>query len=187
MKSLDLTGSSSQVQPIDSRSSESFSMLESPLLSEKSSLEVPFIPSPSKSSTISTPHPSHISVSEFDASSDQSSGSQGSSAVHTLFTISPKVLLETDESGYGGGPCSAGASAVLDFMAEVCADIMTEQIKAVQALESILEMLPLYVDPECVVVFQGLCLSRVMRLFIFRLQKMLLMFSTITRMRGMWM
>ncbi|CAA0393295.1 unnamed protein product [Arabidopsis thaliana] len=162
MKSLDLTGSSSQVQPIDSRSSESFSMLESPLLSEKSSLEVPFIPSPSKSSTISTPHPSHISVSEFDASSDQSSGSQGSSAVHTLFTISPKVLLETDESGYGGGPCSAGASAVLDFMAEVCADIMTEQTKAVQALESILEMLPLYVDPECVVVFQGLCLSRVM-------------------------
>ncbi|EFH49086.1 hypothetical protein ARALYDRAFT_490292 [Arabidopsis lyrata subsp. lyrata] len=174
-KSLDLTGSSSQVQPIDSQSSESFSMLESPLLSEKSSLEVPFIPSPSpavswlgsnyiesKSSTISTPHPSHISVSEFDASSDQSSGSQGSSAAHTLFKISPKVLLETDESGYGGGPCSAGASAVLDFMAEVCADIMTDQIKAVQALESILEMLPLYVDPECVLVFQGLCLSRVM-------------------------
>ncbi|XP_019085122.1 PREDICTED: BEACH domain-containing protein A2-like [Camelina sativa] len=172
MQSLHCKGSSSEVQPTESHTSESFSMLESPLFSEKSSLDVPFTPSPSpavsslssnynefKSSTSSSPLPSHISVSEFAASSDHTSGS---SAAHTIFTISPKILLETDESGYGGGSCSAGASAVLDFMAEVCADLMSEQIKAVQALESILEMIPLYVNPECVLVFQGLCLSRVM-------------------------
>ncbi|XP_013629649.1 PREDICTED: BEACH domain-containing protein lvsA-like [Brassica oleracea var. oleracea] len=145
----------SHIQPTDSQSSESFSMLESPVVSEKSSRKGPFTSSPS-------PLPSHISVSEFDASSDHKSGSQGLSAAHTLFKISPKLLLETDEAGYGGGPCSAGASAVLDFMAEICADLMTEQMKAVQTLESILEMIPLYVDPECVLVFQGLCLSRVM-------------------------
>ncbi|CAA7049665.1 unnamed protein product, partial [Microthlaspi erraticum] len=168
MEFQDLKGSSSQVQLTYSQSSESLSMLESPPLSEKSSLKGPFSSSPSpasnesKSSTIATPLPSHISVSEFDASSDQKTGSQALSAAHTLFTISPKLLLETDESGYGGGPCSAGASAVLDFIAEICADLMTEQIKAVQTLESILEMIPLYVDPECVLVFQGLCLSRVM-------------------------
>ncbi|KAL0845732.1 hypothetical protein Bca101_018978 [Brassica carinata] len=151
----DLKGKSSHIQPTDSQSSESFSMLESPHVSEKSSLKGPFTSSPS-------PLPSHISVSEFDASSDHMSVSQNSSAAHTLFKISPKLLLETDETGYGGGPCSAGASAVLDFMAEICADLMTEQMKAVQTLESILEMIPLYVDPECVLVFQGLCLSRVM-------------------------
>ncbi|KAF8059328.1 hypothetical protein N665_1232s0008 [Sinapis alba] len=151
----DLKGKSSQIQPTDSQSSESFSMLESPHVSEKSSLKGPFTSSPS-------PLPSHISISEFDASSDHKSVSQNSSAAHTLFKISPKLLLETDESGYGGGPCSAGASAVLDFMAEICADLMTEQMKAVQTLESILEMIPLYVDPECVLVFQGLCLGRVM-------------------------
>ncbi|XP_019084363.1 PREDICTED: LOW QUALITY PROTEIN: BEACH domain-containing protein A2-like [Camelina sativa] len=175
MESLDRKGSSSEVQPTEPHTSESFSILESPFFSRKSSLDVPFTPSPSqavsslssnynefKSSTSSSPLPSHISVSEFAASSDHMSGSQGSSAAQTMFTISPKILLETDESGYGGGTCSAGASAMLDFMAEVCADLMTEQIKAVQALESILEMIPLYVDPECVLVFQGLCLSRVM-------------------------
>ncbi|EOA19773.1 hypothetical protein CARUB_v10000019mg [Capsella rubella] len=169
MEFLHLKGSSSEVQPTDSQSSESFSMFESPLLSEKSSLDVSFTPSPSPAvswlgsnyneSKSSTPLPSRILVSEFDASIDHTSGSP---AAHTIFTISPKVLLETDESGYGGGPCSAGASAMLDFMAEVCADLMTEQIKAVQALENILEMVPLYVNPESVLVCQGLCLSRVM-------------------------
>ncbi|CAH2071926.1 unnamed protein product [Thlaspi arvense] len=175
MEFRDLKGSSSQIQPTDSPSSEAFSMLESPILSEKSSPKGPLTSSSSpamslsssnfnesKISAVATPLRSHISFSESDASSDHKSGSQGSSAPHTLFTISPKLLLEADESGYGGGPCSAGASAVLDFMAEICADIMTEQIKAVQTLESILEMIPLYVDPECVIVFQGLCLSRVM-------------------------
>lgn len=67
-----------------------------------------------------------------------------------------------DDSGYGGGPCSAGATAVLDFMAEVLSDILTEQIKAAPVIESILENVPLYVETESMLVFQGLCLSRLM-------------------------
>ncbi|KAL1216555.1 Protein SPIRRIG [Cardamine amara subsp. amara] len=175
----DFKGNPIQVQATDSQSSASFPMIESPLLSEKSSLKVSFTPSPSpvvalaswlgsnynesRSSTIGSPSlESYVSVNEADASSERKSGSQGFSAVNAFFTVSPKLLLETDETGYGGGPCSAGASAVLDFMAEVLADLMTEQIKAVPVLESILEMVPFYVDPESVLVFQGLCLSRVM-------------------------
>ncbi|KAJ6337046.1 hypothetical protein OIU76_006835 [Salix suchowensis] len=67
-----------------------------------------------------------------------------------------------NDSGYGGGPCSAGATAVLDFMAEVLSDFITEQIKAAQVIEGILETIPLYIDAESVLVFQGLCLSRLM-------------------------
>ncbi|KAG2260444.1 hypothetical protein Bca52824_079738 [Brassica carinata] len=175
----DRKGNASQVQATDSQSSASFPMIESPLLSEKSGLKVSFTPSPSpvvalaswlgsnynesKSSTMGSPSlESYVSVNEVDASSERKSGSHRSSAVNAFFTVSPKLLLETDETGYGGGPCSAGASAVLDFMAEVLADLVTEQIKAVPVLESILEMVPFYVDPESVLVFQGLCLSRVM-------------------------
>ncbi|CAN8295817.1 unnamed protein product [Cochlearia groenlandica] len=174
-----LKGNTSQVQATDSQSSASFPMIESPLLSQKSSLKVSFTPSPSpvvalaswlgsnnnesKSSTTgSTSLESYVSVNEVDVSSERKSGSQGSSSVNAFFTVSPKLLLETDETGYGGGPCSSGASAVLDFMAEVLADSMTEQIKAVPILESILEMVPFYVDPESVIIFQGLCLGRIM-------------------------
>lgn len=144
----DFTGNPVQVQATDSQSSASFPMIESPLLSEKSSLKVSFTPSPSpvvalaswlgsnynesKSSTLGSPSlESYVSVNEVDASSERKSGSQGSSAANAFFTVSPKLLLETDETGYGGGPCSAGASAVLDFMAEALADLVTEQIKAV--------------------------------------------------------
>ncbi|CAN8311060.1 unnamed protein product [Cochlearia groenlandica] len=175
----DFKDNASQVQPTDSQSSASFPMTESPFLSEKSSLKFSFSSSQSpvaalaswlgsnysesKSSTVGFPSlESYVSVNEVDASSERKSGSQGFSSVNAFFAVSPKLLLETDETGYGGGPCSAGASAVLDFMAEVLAHLMTEQIKAVPVLENILEMVPFYVDPESVLVFQGLCLSRVM-------------------------
>ncbi|CDY32496.1 BnaA09g51000D [Brassica napus] len=152
----------SQVQATDSQSSASFPMIESPLLSEKSGLKVSFTPSPSPVVALASWLGSNYNESKIDASSERKSGSHGSSAVSAFFTVSPKLLLEIDETGYGGGPCSAGASAVLDFMAEVLADLVTEQVKAVPVLESILEMVPFYVDPESVLVFQGLCLSRVM-------------------------
>ncbi|CAL9749407.1 unnamed protein product [Musa acuminata subsp. burmannicoides] len=79
-----------------------------------------------------------------------------------FFLINPKLLLEIDNSGYGGGPCSAGAAATLDFIAEVLADVVSEQLKATQSVENILESVPLYVDVESTLVFQGLCLSRLM-------------------------
>ncbi|KAF6172754.1 hypothetical protein GIB67_000812 [Kingdonia uniflora] len=106
---------------------------------------------------------SSVSVNEFDSSQDLKSCSQGSSvASNTFFTVNPKLLLDMDDSGNGGGPCSAGATAVLDFMAEVLADIVTEQLKAVQVIEGILEIIPFYVDLDCALIFQGLCLSRLM-------------------------
>ncbi|XP_042484806.1 protein SPIRRIG-like isoform X1 [Macadamia integrifolia] len=164
----------------DSASSLSFNILDSPILSEKSTSKVPLTPSSApvialaswigstgnsegKSPVVATPSiGSSVSMGENDASQDLKSSSQGSSAANTFLSVNPKLLLEMDESGYGGGPCSAGATAVLDFMAKVLADIVTEQVKAAPVIESILETVPLYVDAETVLVFQGLCLSRLM-------------------------
>ncbi|XP_027161043.1 protein SPIRRIG [Coffea eugenioides] len=105
---------------------------------------------------------SSTSIIEIEPSSDLKSGSQGQFSANTLFALNPKLLLEVDDSGYGGGPCSAGATAVLDFMAEVLSDFVTEQIKSAPLIETILESVPIYVDAESVLVFQGLCLSRLM-------------------------
>ncbi|KAE8685031.1 WD repeat and FYVE domain-containing protein 3-like isoform X2 [Hibiscus syriacus] len=82
-------------------------------------------------------------------------------ATNTTVSVIPKILLEMDDSG-GGGPCSGGAAAMLDFIAEILADISTEQIKAAQFVENILEMVPLYVGAESMLVFQGLFLCRLM-------------------------
>ncbi|PPR99207.1 hypothetical protein GOBAR_AA21446 [Gossypium barbadense] len=88
--------------------------------------------------------------------------SQSSVALASPDSFIPKLLLEMDDSGYGGGPCSAGAAAMLDFIAEVLANLLTEQIKAAKFVESILEMVPLYVEAESMMVFPGLFLSRLM-------------------------
>ncbi|KAL2554423.1 Beige/BEACH domain [Forsythia ovata] len=169
------------IHPVDSQSSASFTMVESPILSERSNLRVPLTPSSSpvlaltswlgggsrnesKGQSASTPSiESSMSINEIDSSSDLiKSSSQGLYASNTLFTISPTLLLQVDDSGYGGGPCSAGATAILDFMAEVLSDFVTEQMKAAPMVETILESAPLYVDAESVLVFQGLCLTRMM-------------------------
>ena len=39
--------------------------------------------------------------------------SQGPSATNAYFGVSSKLLLDINDAGYGGGPCSAGATAVL--------------------------------------------------------------------------
>ncbi|KAL5712497.1 hypothetical protein ACHQM5_014664 [Ranunculus cassubicifolius] len=151
---------------------------ESPLMSEKSIPKVPLTPSASpvialtswlashseaRSQSLASPSMrSSVSFSEYDASQDSKSNSQGLSVANTFIALTPNVLLEIDDSSYGGGPCSGGATAVLDFMAEVFADLVTEQLKAAQVIESIMETVPLYVDNECALVFQGLCLSRLM-------------------------
>lgn len=168
------------LQLADSKSSASLNILDSPIISEKSNARIPLSPSSSpvialtswlggsyhnesKASLQATPSmESSVSASEFDPSPDLKSSSQGPSAANTFFAVTAKLLLEMDDSGYGGGPCSAGATAVLDFMAEVLSDFITEQMKAAQVIEGILEMVPLYVDVESVLVFQGLCLSRLM-------------------------
>ncbi|KAM7254050.1 hypothetical protein ACFE04_031732 [Oxalis oulophora] len=169
------------VQPTDSQSLTSV-MLDSPVLSEKSSSKAPLANSsspvvaltswlsannnesktPFAGSTLSMDS-SMSAGGDQEPSSDSKSNFQGpSSANNSFFTLSAKLLLELDNFGYGGGPCSAGATAVLDFVAEVLSDYMTEQMKAAQVVESVLEMVPLYVDAESMLVFQGLCLSRLM-------------------------
>ncbi|CAA2979330.1 SPIRRIG isoform X1 [Olea europaea subsp. europaea] len=177
----DVKSTQDNIHPADAQSSASFTMVESPILSERSNLRIPLTPSSSpvlaltswlggasrnesKGQSASTPSvESSTSMNEIDSSSDLlKSSSQGLYASNTLLTISPTLLLQVDDSGYGGGPCSAGATALLDFMAEILSDFVTEQMKAAPMVETILESAPLYVDAESVLVFQGLCLTRLM-------------------------
>ncbi|GMP90848.1 hypothetical protein CsSME_00041801 [Camellia sinensis var. sinensis] len=176
----DIKGTPDAINQADSQSSASLTIFDSPIFSEKSNSKIQLTPSPSpvialtswlgssshsesKAQSVATPSvESSVSMSEHDPSSDLKSSSQGTFAANTFFAVNPKLLLEMDDSGYGGGPCSAGATAVLDFMAEVLSDYVTEHMKAAQVIESILESVPLYVDAESVLVFQGLCLSRLM-------------------------
>ncbi|KAK8702111.1 hypothetical protein V6N13_020480 [Hibiscus sabdariffa] len=167
------------IQPPDSQSSASLVIPDSPILSEKSYYKIPLSPSSSpmigltswlslnqndsQNPTIASPSmDSSMNISGFNQSSDVKSGSQEPTAANVTFSVTANLLLETDDSGYGGGPCSAGATAMLDFIAEVLADFLTEQIKAAQVVESILEMVPLYVEAESMLVFQGLVLTRLM-------------------------
>ncbi|KAH1108454.1 hypothetical protein J1N35_012222 [Gossypium stocksii] len=166
------------IQPPDSQGSVSLAIPDSPSLSEKSNSKISLTPSSSpvisatswssanhsesKNPIIAAPSMElSMSFSASDQSSDLKAGS-GPTSANTTFSVSPKLLLEVDDSSYSGGPCSAGASAMLDFMAEVLADFLTEQIKATQVVESLLEMVPLYVEAESVLVFQGLFLGRLM-------------------------
>ncbi|KAJ0796789.1 putative BEACH domain, armadillo-like helical, PH-like domain superfamily, PH-BEACH protein [Helianthus annuus] len=112
--------------------------------------------------TLSPSMASTVSMSEFDATSESKRPPVIPNTTDPIFTINPQMLLEADDSGYGGGPCSAGATAILDFMAEVLSDFVTDQIKAAPVIENILESIPLYIDVESVLVFQGLCLGRLM-------------------------
>ncbi|KAF3785698.1 SPIRRIG protein [Nymphaea thermarum] len=169
------------VQQADSLSPVSLVVPDSPALSEKSNFKIgSFTPTSSpiialtswfgsaghsdgKVHLTGTPSMnSSVSGSEMELLQDAKSSLQESLVVNMLFTVTPQLLLEMDDAGSGGGPCAASASAVLDFIAEVLADIVTEQIKAAQVIEAILETIPLYVDAESALVFQGLCLSRLM-------------------------
>ncbi|KAL9227541.1 hypothetical protein vseg_003219 [Gypsophila vaccaria] len=162
------SGETSKSIPTDSRSSTSFA-INSPILSERSTSKLGSALNPAVVGLTSGPPitataslESSTSLSESDTITDKKYGSQGQSAENATLVINSKLLLEIDDSGYGGGPCSAGATAVLDFLAEVLSDILTEQIRAVPIVERILESVPLYAETEAALVFQGLCLSRVM-------------------------
>ncbi|KAI3967015.1 hypothetical protein MKW92_046142, partial [Papaver armeniacum] len=179
-KFFNANGTPYAIHVAESSSSISFNLPMSPALSENSTSKIPLSPSPSpmlaltswlgssvskevKSQSVATPSMgSSVSGYEYDVTQDLKSSSQGLASGNTSFAVNSKLLLEIDDSGYGGGPCSAGATAILDFLAEVLADIVAEQIKAVQVIESILETIPLHVDPDSALVFQGLCLGKLM-------------------------
>ena len=164
----------------DSPSSVSMINIGSPVLSERSTHKPAITPTASPMApftswasssgsftdgrhlTASPSMSSTMSAMDLDSSPDLKTNSQGSPAVNTFFPISSKLLLDIDDLGYGGGPCSAGATAILDFIAQILADIISEQLKATLYIESILECVPLFVDVDSALVFQGLCLSRLM-------------------------
>ncbi|KAL9243041.1 hypothetical protein vseg_016980 [Gypsophila vaccaria] len=150
----------------DSWSSTS-STIDSSIVSERSSSKLATASTPPAVEFTSGPHTittASLKSSNLTNGSDtavEKSSSLGHSA-KTSLVISSKLLLEIDDHRYAGGPCSAGATAVLDFLAEVLSEILTKQIKAVPMLERILESVPLYAETEAALVFQGLCLGRVM-------------------------
>ncbi|XP_031487394.1 protein SPIRRIG-like isoform X2 [Nymphaea colorata] len=143
----------SSLQQTDSSSFASSLVLDAPALSRKSNWKVgraKLAPS-----TI-------VALTSWLGSGHSSSKAQGSLVTNMPFTINSQLLLEMDDAGSEGGPCVASASAVLDFIAEVFADMVTGQSKAAQVIEGVLETIPLYIDMESAIVFQGLCLSRLM-------------------------
>ncbi|KAJ8547566.1 hypothetical protein K7X08_011152 [Anisodus acutangulus] len=157
----DMKSTLDPVQQIDSLSLASFNMFESPILSKRSYYRTPH--TSSTSPVISTPlMESAASISELDSSPEMKSASQGQSVANTMFMIGSNLLLEVDDCGYGRGPCSARATSVLDFMVEVLSGLVNEQVKAVPLVEGILESAHLYVDAESILVFQGMCLSRLL-------------------------
>ncbi|KAK1313029.1 hypothetical protein QJS10_CPA06g00630 [Acorus calamus] len=173
-------GISDSVHHIDSLSAVSSVLPDSPVSSERSNFRLGLTPSSSPvialtswlGSTGNSEAKAHLnatpsirsstSMNDFDASQELRANSQGSSTTNTFFAINPTFLFEIDDSGSAGGPCSSGTNAILDFIAEVLADTVAEQLKASQVIESILEAVPLYVDADSVLVFQGMCLSRLM-------------------------
>ncbi|KAL4588131.1 hypothetical protein LXL04_001011 [Taraxacum kok-saghyz] len=155
--------------PILERSNSRFQSLQSPShafglpswLGSSNDLKSQSLASPSMDSSLSH----SLSLNDFDSTPDLRSPhvfNNNNNNQNIFSTVNPKLLLDVDDSGYGGGPCSVGATAVLDFIAEVLADFVTENVKATPVIETILETVPLYVDPETVLVFQGLCLTRLM-------------------------
>ncbi|XP_017217937.1 protein SPIRRIG isoform X2 [Daucus carota subsp. sativus] len=167
------------LEPILPTGSQSSTPQNSPMLSEKSHSKMSLTTSSSpvlaltswlgggshselKTQSAAPSMESYISVTESDASSEPKFSSHGSTAPNEYLAIDSGLLIEMDDSGYSGGPCSAGATAVLDFLGEVLSDFVTEHLKATPIIENILESVPLYIDAESVLVFQGLCLSRLM-------------------------
>ncbi|KAD3338274.1 hypothetical protein E3N88_33795 [Mikania micrantha] len=167
------------VHPTDSPSSPSLSIFDSPILSERSNSRFQSLPSPSQilgfpswlGSAASPSMESSLSLTEFESTPDLNPNPSSQIPTNSFSIVNPKLLLDVDDSGYGGGPCFVAATAILDFMVEVLADFVTEHIKATPIIETILETVPLYVDSESVLVFQGLCLTRLMNFLERRLQR----------------
>lgn len=75
--------------------------------------------------------------------------------------ITPRLLLQLETVGAGGGPCPAAASAILDLIAEVLSETLLEQAKSTTVVEGILEAVPMYVSVDAALIFQGLILRRI--------------------------
>ncbi|CAM6104156.1 unnamed protein product [Calypogeia fissa] len=115
----------------------------------------------SRLQTLSSVNIPTVSSGEFDGQDTGTSGINLGNET-SVTPVKANLLVQLEDDGTVGGPCSSGASAVLDLLAEIFAEVLTEQPKGVLMMEVALEAVPLYVDSDVVLVFQGLCLSRVM-------------------------
>lgn len=75
--------------------------------------------------------------------------------------ITPRLLLQIEAVGAGGGSCAAAASAILDLIAEVLSETLLEQAKSTTVVEGILEAVPMYVSVDAALIFQGFILRRI--------------------------
>lgn len=74
--------------------------------------------------------------------------------------VIPKLLLQLEAMGASDGCCACSASAILDLIGEVLADTLTEHPKGMCVVEAAVEAVPQYVGSDGMLVFQGLCLGR---------------------------
>ncbi|XP_073395858.1 protein SPIRRIG [Physcomitrium patens] len=74
--------------------------------------------------------------------------------------VTPKLLMQLECMRSSGGSCAAGAAAILDLIAEVLADTLTEQVKGMALVEAAIEAVPTFAGLDTMLVFQGLCLGR---------------------------
>jgi hypothetical protein len=164
--------------PIGSWLTDSLSLNFSEMRQPKSTLSPP--PTPPRSTKSRVRHRSFSAFSSLSASQSTtdfdfnfgdfgplSSTSVAASETPLFPPVSVQLLLQIEAlggtaGGGGGGPCVVAASAVLDLIAEVLADLLTEQAKSTSMVEAVLEAVPLYVSSDATLVFQGLCLRRVM-------------------------
>lgn len=155
---------------------------------QQTTSEVPDVnnlPKQSSSSAISTPSPMIVLASwlgskvnkrevssqpspivgsfayEGKASPKPSTSSYDFPTIDKSVHINPETLVEIERQG-NDFLYSSAANAVLDFVSLVLADILSEHLNGCSFVESILELVPLYIDVESALAFQGLCLSRVM-------------------------
>ncbi|KAG0572031.1 hypothetical protein KC19_VG063500 [Ceratodon purpureus] len=128
-------------------------------------------PTPPRSTKDRTRHLSFSALSTFSGNISEADfnfsdfGPPSSTSITPIETpyaaITPCLLLQLEAAGAGGGPCAAAASAILDFIAEVLAEALLEQAKSTTIVEGVLEAVPMYVNSDAALIFQGLVLRRI--------------------------
>lgn len=103
------------------------------------------------------------SMSEISISSQKSTDNKERGSGYLPITLNPKLLFEINAPGMEEEQSVTGAKTILDFIAIILANTVLKQSKSSQYVESILEAVPLYADLDSALVFQGICLGRLMK------------------------
>jgi hypothetical protein len=159
----------STTSPVNSLLTQPFPLDLSETRQRRTSLSAP--PTPPRSTKDRTRHLSFSAISTLSGNHSDVDfnfsefGPLSSSSVTPSETpysaITPRLLLQLEALGAGGGPCAAAASAILDLIAEILAETLLEQTKSTAIVEGILEAAPMYVTSDAALIFQGLVLRRI--------------------------